>query len=163
MTFMGLFKRRRIGPLSVSPVGLVVFILLAAVAGIIASRVFEAKELQENIYAAKNFAYPIAAQARLIQEQTGKWPAALAEIEAAKAKAPPQIARTEMGKDGEVRVVFANPPSIANATLNLKVIVRGGEHFLECRGVGEFKGALPSACRPGEGPERVAWPPDSAK
>jgi hypothetical protein len=51
---------------------------------------------------------------------------------------------------------------IANATLTFKVIVRGSEHFLECRGVGEFKGALPSTCRPGEELERVTWPPESS-
>lgn len=161
MTFMDLFKRRNIGGLSVSPVGAVVFCIVVAVAVIISRNVFEAKDLQEHLYAAKNYAYPIAAQARLMQEKTGNWPASLAEIEGAKAKAPPQIARTELRKDGEVRVVFASPPSIANAVLSLKVIVRGNEHLLECRGEGDFKGALPPGCKPGEGPQKVTWPPES--
>ena len=86
MTIRDLLMRRSIGPLSVSPVGVAIFCMVAVVAGIIASRVFEAKELQEQIYSAKNYAYPIAAQARLMQEQTGKWPDSLAEIGAGKAK-----------------------------------------------------------------------------
>lgn len=163
MTFMDIFKARKIGPLAVSPIGLALFFLVAATAGIIASRVFEAKELQAHIYAAKNHAYPIAAQARLMKERSGNWPASLAEIEVAKAKAPPQVARMELRKDGEVRVVFASPSSIVNATLTLKVIVRGSEHLLECRGEGEFKGALPPGCKAGEDPLAVAWPPESSK
>lgn len=160
MTFFDLFKRRNIGPLSVSPVGLAVFCLFAAAAGVIANGVFEDKEIQNHIYAAKNYAYPIAAPARLMQEQTGKFPGALAEIATAKAKAPPQVGRTQLLKDGEVRVVFASPPSIVNSTLALKVIVRDGEHFLECHGEGAFKGALPSVCRPGAELQRMTWPPE---
>jgi hypothetical protein len=160
---LGLFKRRNIGGLSVSPVGLAIFGLIVAAAAVIAKGVFEDKEIQAHIYAALNYARPIAEQVRLMQEKTGKWPASLAEVEAAKAKPPPQIARMELRKDGEVRAVFASPPSLANSTLALKVIVRGSEHLFECEGVGNFKGALPSVCRPGEAPQRIAWPPESVK
>jgi hypothetical protein len=160
---LGLFKRRKIGPLSVSPVGLAVFGLIVAAAVVISKGVFEDKEIQSHIYAALNYARPVAEQARLMQEKTGKWPALLAEVEAAKAKPPPQIARMELRKDGEVLVVFASPPPLANSTLILKVIVRGSEHLLECQAEGNFKGALPSVCRPGEGPQRISWPPESAK
>ena len=160
---LGLFRRRKIGPLSVSPVGLALFCLFVAVAVVIYQGVYEAKEIQSHLYAALTYAQPIAAQARLTQERTGKWPASLAEIEAAKAKPPPQVGRILLLKDGEVRVVFASPPVIANASLSLKVGVSGTEHVLECRAEGDFKGALPTWCRPGELPQRLTWPPQSAK
>jgi len=159
----GLFKRRKIGPLSVSPVGLAVFCLLVAAVVAISTSVFEAKEIQAHVYAALNYARPIAEQARLAQEQTGKWPASLAGIDAAKAKPPPEVGRTLLGRDGEVRVVFASPPAIANASLSMQVVVRGNEHFFECRAEGDFKGALPSYCRPGAEPGRMTWPPASEK
>ena len=161
--FLGLFKRRKIGPLSVSPVGLAVFCLFVAAAIAISKGVYDDKEIQAHIYAALNYARPIAEQARLMQEKTGKWPASLADIEAAKAKAPPQIGRTHLLRDGEVRVVFANPPAISNASLRLKVTVRGNEHYFECSAEGAFKGALPSFCRPGAEPGRLTWPPGAAK
>ena len=154
----GLFRRRMIGSLSVSPVGLVVFCLLVAVAVVIYRNVFEAKEINSYLNAAVLHARPIAEQARLIQERTGKWPASLAEIDAAKADPPPQVGRILLSKDGEVRVVFASPPAIANASLSMKVGVNGGEHFFECRAEGEFKGALPNYCRPGES-RPISWPP----
>jgi hypothetical protein len=160
---LGLFKRRKIGPLSASPFGLVVFCLFVAAVVIGSMNVFEAKEIQAHLYAAVEYARPIAVQARLAQEQTGKWPASLAEIEAAKAKAPPQVARTLLARDGEVRLVFASPPAIANASLSMQVVVRGNEHFMECRAEGDFKGALPSFCRPGAEPARVSWRPGSVK
>ena len=158
---LGLFKRRNIGGLSVSPLGLTLFVLVVVAAVVISRDVFEAKEIQAQIFEALNHARPIAEQARLAQERTGKWPAFLAEIEAAKAKAPPQIARMQLQKDGELRVVFASPPTIANSTLILKVTVNGGEHFFECRGEGEFRGALPPGCKAGEGPKKMSWPPQT--
>jgi len=160
---LSLFKRRKIGSLSVSPVGLAVFCLIVVAVVVVSRDVFEAKEIQAHLYAALNYARPITEQARLMQEQTGKWPASLAEIEAAKATPPPQFGRTLLLREGEVRVVFANPPAIANASLSLKVSVRGNEHFFECSPEGDFKGALPAPCRPGEGPQRVVWPPKSSK
>ena len=160
---VGLFKRRKIGPLSVSPVGLAVFCLFVAAAVVISKGVFEDKEIQSHLYAALNYARPIAAQARLMQEQTGKWPASLAEIEAAKTKPPPQVGRVLLLRGGEVRVVFASPPAIANASLSIQVAVRGNEHFMGCRAEGDFKGALPSFCRPGAEPGRISWPPGSVK
>lgn len=160
---LGLFKRRNIGGLSVSPVGLALFCLVVAAVVVVSRDVFEAKEIQAQLYEALNHARPVAEQARLIQERTGKSPASLAEIEAAKAKAPPQVARLQLQKDGELRVVFGSPSAIANSMLILRVIVNGGEHLLECRGEGEFKGALPTGCRAGAKPERVTWPPDSGK
>ena len=162
MIFLDLFKRRNIGPLSVSPLGLASFCLVAAAAAVIAKGVYQDKEIQTHLHAAMVYARPIAEQVRLMQERTGTWPASLTGIEAAKTKAPPQVGRTLLLRDGEVRVVFASPPAIANATLTLRVIVRGGEHMLECRGEGEFTGALPSACRPGEGPARLTWPPEAS-
>ncbi|MBI3371411.1 MAG: hypothetical protein HY017_06590 [Betaproteobacteria bacterium] len=163
MRFTDLFKRRGFGPLSVSPVGLTVFCLFVAAAAVISRGVYEDKEIQSNLYAVLAYARPIAAHVRLFHERSGRFPAALAEIAAAKAQAPAPIARTELLKDGEVRLVFASPPAIANASLTLRVIVRGREHFLECRAEGDFKGGLPLACRPGEAPERVPWPPASGK
>ena len=125
--------------------------------------VYEAREIRPHLDAALTYAQPIAAQARLMQERTGKWPASLAEIEAAKVKPPPQVGRVLLQKDGEVRVVFASPPVIANASLGLKVSVSGSEHVLECRAEGDFKGALPTWCRPGELPQRISWPPMTVK
>ena len=46
--FLGLFRRRTIGPLSVSPVGLVLFCLLVAVAIVIYRGVYEAKEIRSH-------------------------------------------------------------------------------------------------------------------
>jgi hypothetical protein len=160
---LGLFKRRKIGPLSVSPVGLAVFCLFVAAAVVISKGVFEDKEIRAHVVAALNYARPIAVQARLMQEQTGKWPASLAEIEAAKAKPPPQVGRTQLLRNGEVRVVFASPPAIINMSLSFEVIVRGSEHLLECRAEGIRMGAVPSWCRPGEEPMRVSWPPEAGK
>lgn len=159
----GLFERHKIGGLSVSPVGLTLFCLVVAAVVVVSRDVFEAKEIQAQLYEALNHARPIAEHARLTYEQTGKWPASLAEIEAAKAKAPPQVARLQLQKDGELRVVFASPPAIANSMLILKVIVNGGEHFLECRGEGQFNGALPPGCKAGDGPGKLSWPPETGK
>lgn len=160
---LGLFKRSNIGGLSVSPVGLMLFCLAVAAVVVVSRDIFEAKEIQAQLYEALNHARPIAEQARLVQETTGKWPGSLTEIEAAKAKPPPQVARLQLHKDGELRVVFASPPAIVNSMLILKVIVNGGEHFLECRGEGEFKGALPPGCGAGAKPERMTWPTDPGK
>jgi hypothetical protein len=160
---LSLFKRRNIGGLSVSPVGLTLFCLVVVAVVIVSRDIFEAKEIQAQVYDALNHARPIAEQARLMQERTGKWPVSLAEIEAAKAKPPPQVARLLLQKDGELRVVFASPPAIVNSTLILKVTVNGAEHFLECRGEGQFKGALPPGCKPGDGPKKLSWPPEAGK
>ena len=67
--------------------------------------------------------------------------------------------------DGEVRFVFTNPHPFGNAdaSLSLQVVVRGDEHFLECRAEGRFRFALPRFCRSSAEPLRVQWPPESAK
>ena len=158
MIFMNLFKRKNIGFLLES-VGLVIFCLFLAAFIIIAYNVYVAKGIQAHFFIASNYASAIASQARLMHEQTGQWPVALADIQASKKKAPPEIARIELLEEGKIRAIFASPPSIANSTLTLKVIVRGSEHFLECRGDGEFMGALPPSCVPGEEPLRFTWPP----
>lgn len=158
----GLFRRRKFGPLSVSPIGLIVFCLFIAGAIVLIRNVFEAKEINAYVSAAVLHAHPIVEQARLMQERTGKWPASLAEIEAAKAKPPPQIGRIQLSRNGEVSIVFASPPAIANASLNLRISVNGSEHFFECRAEGDFKGGLPNYCRPGES-RRISWPPQAGK
>jgi len=159
MTLRDLFKRRKMGPLSVSPVGFVVFCLFVAAVWTIADGVFRDKAVQEDLYSAISFARPVATQARWMHEQTGRWPSSLNDLRISQGTTPPQIAQIQLLQDKGVRLVFASPEAIAKRSIILRVISREGGHFLECE-AGELpQSPLPPICKGRGNAERLSWPP----
>ena len=159
MTFWDFFKRRKMGPLSVSPAGLTVFFLLVAAVGRIADGIYRDRAVQNDLYAAISFAHPIVTQAHWIHEQTGKWPRSLDDLQISQVSRPPQIAQIQLLDDQGVRLVLARPEVIAGKSMMLRVNPREGAHFLECE-AGEIpQGMLPQICKGRGNIERLSWPP----
>jgi hypothetical protein len=162
MTFWDFFKRRKMGPLSVSPVGVVVFFVVAAAAWTIAEGVYRDKAIQQDLFAAVSYARPIATQARWMHEQTGKWPGSLGDLRIAEAKRPPQIAQVQLRQDQGVRLLFASPEAIAGKSMILRVVSRDSGRFLECEADELPQGPLPPICKGRGNAERLSWPPAAA-
>jgi hypothetical protein len=139
-------------------VGLLVVAMLIAAAVIVSLGVDEAKAIQNDLYAAVNYARPIAEQAKLAHEQTGKWPASVNEE-----KKPPQVARVQLLQEQGVRVSLAGREEFVNKSLLLKIVARDGAHYLECNPGDLARGSLPRFCKPDGEPMRLTWPPQPAK
>lgn len=159
MTLRDIFERRKMGPLSVSPLGLIVFCLIVAAVWMVADGVYRDKAIQQDLFAAVNFARPIATQARWLHEKTGKWPSSLNDLRTGEESAPRQIAEVQLLQDRGVRLLFAGPEVLAKKSMILRVIAREGGYFLECAAEDLPHGPLPPICKARGNAERLLWPP----
>lgn len=125
----------------------------------IADGVYRDKAIQRDLYAAVNFARPVATQARWIHETTGKWPSSLNDLRIGQENLPERIAQVQLLQDQGVRLLFAGPEVLAMKSMILRVITHEGGYFLECEAVEFPHGPLPPICKGRGNAERLSWPP----
>src|SRR5688500_2804769 len=94
-----LFRKRNIGPLSVSPVGLVFFLLAVGGVAAIWVNVDEAKAIQREVYGALEQGRPLAERSRLAAEKSGR-------------------------PDPGVRVALKSPAVVEGKAIVLKIVTR---------------------------------------
>jgi hypothetical protein len=143
------FRRRRIGPLSVSPFGMVVSLVVLATIWKIAADVFRDMAARDSLYAGLNYARPIVAQAQLVYQQTGQWPVSLAALGVKDAAKPRDVAAVELLGPKGVRITFSGPDVIANKALVLHVISRDGKATVACIPGDMPLSPLPAICKDG--------------
>ena len=147
--------------MSASPAEILILCVVIFAAWKIADGVYGDMAVQRDLYAGISYARPLAAQLLFANEQTGKWPTSLRELNFGEGERPRQIARLELLGEQGVRIVYASPAAIAGKSLVVRVTQRGPEHILECRTEDIPQGPRPSLCRPGAAVERLAWPPEA--
>lgn len=159
MTLRNLLKKRKMGPLSASPLGLTVFCLLVAAFFIYSYGIMRDRAIADEFSELRHFAEPIAIQARWIYEQTGKWPSSLDDPRLGQVVRSPQRYQLQFLQEHGVRVFFNSMNASAKRSMTLRVIVRDNDHYLACESSELPLRQVPRFCRDMGNTKIMGWPP----
>jgi hypothetical protein len=142
MTIRDLFKKQKMGPLSASPVGLILFCSFVAASLFYSYSIARDRANADLFSEAIHFAEPITIQARWIYEKTGKWPTSLDDPRFAQEPMPEKTFQLQFLQKQGVRVLLSRSTS-----MTLRVIVRGEDRFLTCESAELPIEQVPRFCR----------------